>query len=889
MQTAAPGASARPSTASFAPVGERREPRLEAWVEALRWAALAVFLALLVFASLVQPLAGRVVWTVGVASLPLLFVLAGYHRWRHICPLAFFAQLPARWGRPGQRRASAWLQANYYYVVFSVFLVSLWLRLVATNGDGPAIAVFLVLLSLSAFAFGALYTGKTWCNYICPVSFVEKIYTEPRGLRETPNSQCVICTACKPACPDINQENGYWKEVRSAPKRLVYYAFPGLVFSFYFYYYLQAGTWEYYFGGRWTNEALLFQTAFLPGSDAGSAGFFFLPAAPRALAAALTLVLGALFSFALFSQLERHLGGWLRQRGKGMDEAGVRHTMFTIAAFSAFVTFYTFAGAPTLRLIPWTPHLFQILVVLAATLFLVRRLARTQRAFAEETLARYIIRRWEWTDIEPPKDLREAFLIHTIRAQSRATGYAQLLEIYKDAVREVVASGFVSPAEVQRLESLRSQLQISQADHETIMADLAEEERAAFLDPSRQVSAEKRLQLETYARALGSYLERVPASGGAPDDTFIRELRLEYGVTPEEHAAMLDKLLAGAEGTAGRLAEAFAIIESAAQTSAALEREPSPAGVFLQGLLDRRRERAVEGLLRGFQLATDQETAGLIREGLLSNDAASREAAVQALGATLAPAVAERLLNAHGQAAGVEAARATLLDSLRAHLSSADPYVRAAALYLLAERDGVNEQTLSSLTADDHGVVRETALCLRLQAGQEPGARDGQSELITIEKMIALRSVPIFSSLPPEDLAELARSGLEKEYLPGEPLCLEGDPGDEVFVLLAGEVKVLRTEGLEAKVVSAEKAGGFIGELAVLDPAPRAATVIAGVGGTRVLRLNGHAFRETLQANPAVAQEVIRTLAQRLRGTHTREVLPAGANANSNLGTRPRS
>ena len=35
-----------------------------------------------------------------------------------------------------------------------------------------------------------VFTGKTWCNYVCPVSFVEKLYTEPRGLRDTPNSQC---------------------------------------------------------------------------------------------------------------------------------------------------------------------------------------------------------------------------------------------------------------------------------------------------------------------------------------------------------------------------------------------------------------------------------------------------------------------------------------------------------------------------------------------------------------------------------------------------------------------------------------------------------------------------------------------------------------------------
>jgi polyferredoxin len=95
-----------------------------------------------------------------------------------------------------------------------------------------------MLLALTALLAGVVYTGKTWCNYLCPLSFIEKIYTEPQGLRETPNSQCEPCTACKKACPDINAENGYWKEIDCRSKRWVYYAFPGLVFGFYLYFYV---------------------------------------------------------------------------------------------------------------------------------------------------------------------------------------------------------------------------------------------------------------------------------------------------------------------------------------------------------------------------------------------------------------------------------------------------------------------------------------------------------------------------------------------------------------------------------------------------------------------------------------------------------------------------
>ena len=53
--------------------------------------------------------------------------------------------------------------------------------------------------------------------------------------------------------------------------------------------------------------------------------------------------------------------------------------------------------------------------------------------------------------------------------------------------------------------------------------------------------------------------------------------------------------------------------------------------------------------------------------------------------------------------------------------------------------------------------------------------------------------------------------------------------------------------------------------MAVLDPAPRSATLVAGAEGTRALRLNGDAFRAALDRDPTIAASVIRTLAQRLR------------------------
>ncbi len=868
MAVATPRPPATPITKS-APAKHKRaaEGEVEWWVEPIRWFALAVFIAVPVFAHMLQPYAGRVVWTVVVAAIPLFIVLVGYHRWRRICPLAFFAQIPVRLRRPGVKKASPWLQANYYYIPLAIFTASLWLRLIATNGDGHAISAFFVLISLGALIFGAFYTGKTWCNYICPVSFIEKIYTEPHGLRETPNSQCTKCTACKNLCPDINEENGYWKEIGMKSKRFAYFVFPGLVFGFYFYYYLQAGTWSAYFDGRWTDDPMVIHYAFMPGYDAQTAGFFFMPVIPRAVASIVTLAFCGLTSYFLLTQLERPIGKWVRRREPEADDARVRHVMFSIAAFTAFTTFYTFAGAPTLWRAPWAvPHLFLITVVLTATLFLARRLKRTQKVFAEETLAKNIIKRWEWTDIQPPRDLREAFLIHTIRTRESAKGQTQVIEIYKDAVRETLANGFVTREEVQLLESLRSQLQIKKADHEKVMAALAEEERAMISDPSKQISAEKRLQLETYKRALENYLERVLAAEGDADDSFILTLRAEYRVTKEEHAAVLDDLLGGAGGIATRLAEELGIIERTSHAINALEAEPSAAAHdLLKDLLRRRRVHAVDRLLRSLSFEPRDETSLIIRAGLCSNHRVQRQTAVEQLSAQIPPIVGERLITSHGETVSKQAELTTLASALRVQTESVDPYVRAVSLHVLAEQGGVGADMLARFGTDEHELVRETAAHLVERQGRETSAVGGHAGLSTVEKMIALRSAPIFSSLPPEGLAELGRSSAEHEYAAEEALCVQGESGNEVFILLAGGVNVLIGQGANAKVVAEEKAGGFIGEMAVLDPAPRSATVVAKAGGVRVLRLDGDAFRDALNTDAAIASGVIRTLAQRLR------------------------
>jgi hypothetical protein len=283
-------------------------------------------------------------------------------------------------------------------------------------------------------------------------------------------------------------------------------------------------------------------------------------------------------------------------------------------------------------------------------------------------------------------------------------------------------------------------------------------------------------------------------------------------------------------------------------------------------LMQRRRERAIDRVLQRLGLSSEGETGRRVREGLSAPDRATREAAVEGLRAHIPQATAAQLLSVYRATAEEEAALPTVIDILKARALSTDPYVRAVALHLLGELNGL-DATITQLQPDEHDVVRE--VCMAIQERMKaPGATaTAKGRLTTIEKMFALGAAPMFSHLTLQGIAELADASVDVEYAPGQILCEQDERGEEVFILLAGEVLILRGRGADEHVINIVGPGSLIGEMAVLDPAPRSATARAGAKGVHVLRLNGDAFREVLNANPTIASGIIRTLAQRLRGT----------------------
>ena len=100
---------------------------------------------------------------------------------------------------------------------------------------------------------------------------------------------------------------------------------------------------------------------------------------------------------------------------------------------------------------------------------------------------------------------------------------------------------------------------------------------------------------------------------------------------------------------------------------------------------------------------------------------------------------------------------------------------------------------------------------------------------------------------------------------PDELLFEEGAEGHAMYVVQSGAVTVSRGRGAELRPVASLGEGALFGELALLDEAPRSATVTAGPAGARVVEIDHALFIYLVGQQPAFALLVMQSMARRLR------------------------
>ena len=163
-------------------------------------------------------------------------------------------------------------------------------------------------------------------------------------------------------------------------------------------------------------------------------------------------------------------------------------------------------------------------------------------------------------------------------------------------------------------------------------------------------------------------------------------------------------------------------------------------------------------------------------------------------------------------------------------------------------------------------------LKLAAAAHEPPPTAEPHPEVHTMETMLALRRVPLFAHLSLEQLEAIGRFMTEAQYVAGEVVVREGEPGEELYVMLEGEALAVKSYGTPdaVELTSMSPSGvGYFGEIAIFDSAPRSATVVI-TRDARLLALDGARFMDLILQSPEISFEIFKVLTQRLRRAEER-------------------
>jgi CRP/FNR family transcriptional regulator, cyclic AMP receptor protein len=132
--------------------------------------------------------------------------------------------------------------------------------------------------------------------------------------------------------------------------------------------------------------------------------------------------------------------------------------------------------------------------------------------------------------------------------------------------------------------------------------------------------------------------------------------------------------------------------------------------------------------------------------------------------------------------------------------------------------------------------------------------------MITLEKVMFLRQVPLFERIPSAELVRLAEVTEEMVVPRGGVVFREGDFGEELFVIADGRVRIV----LNGRTLATLDKSDYFGEMSLLDGEPRSAGAEADTD-VLLLRISQKDFHQILRRHFDASLAVIRTLSQRLR------------------------
>jgi HEAT repeat protein len=404
-----------------------------------------------------------------------------------------------------------------------------------------------------------------------------------------------------------------------------------------------------------------------------------------------------------------------------------------------------------------------------------------------------------------------------------------------------------------------------------LLADVRADVRRAALAAAGRLRAPE-LWTDVAARLGDPACRRAAVAAlGAGGDSAVEALEIELGSSPlpvRRHAAralgrigteraasalreavdagdpvlrgeVADALVAaGAALDEERLARAARVEADAAARISAAVRDLDGADPVLAGALEGELAGVRRRLLRILETAEDAAAIGRVRDALARGAKEKRAYALEALDVALPGRL-----------------RAVVLPVME----DLAPEERVARLEEFPQVALGRQERLSALARDER-MTGWTRACAARAAGLGESDGFGGIAMQTIEKVLCLKGTPMFEEASEEILADVAAILEERDVRAGELIIRKGDAGDGMYVIVRGKVRVFDGE----RTITELGERDIFGELALLDPEPRAASV-AAVADTRLFRLDREAFGELMAGNIEIVRGVLHVLCERLR------------------------
>ncbi|HLO46820.1 MAG TPA: cyclic nucleotide-binding domain-containing protein [Kamptonema sp.] len=873
-------------------------------------------------------LGAPIFWGVVIPLIVFMLLVFGHEAWRRICPLSFLSQIPRALGKQRQNKIAdkktgkiryelakvkkdSWLAQNHLYLQFGLLYLGLCLRILIVNSDRVLLGIFLILTILCAIAVGYLYGGKSWCQYFCPMSPVQKIFSEPRGVfnsqahfgdRQTiTQSMCrtigeegkeqSACVACKSPCIDIDAERSYWDGITKADRKFLYYGYLGLVIGFFVYSYLFAGNWDYYFSGNWAHQDNQLSGLFKP-------GFYIFGKSipiPKIVAAPLTLAGFCYATYFLGQKVEKMYKAHLLRNGRFISQEQIQHQIFTLCTFISFNFFFVFGGRQfTALLIDPIEYVYNISIVILSTVWLYRTWGRNQELYLRESLASRLRKQLSslklnisklcegrsLEDLNPDEIYVLAKILPDFTREKR-------LEAYKGVLKEAIEEGWAtSSSSLEVLQQMRIQLEITDSEHATVLAALGVED-PELLNPEKQRSRENVLRLESYRKALGkmiSFHRRRSARGLGSDllevvegnkslDEIIKNnpkalkaLKRQYAISWEEE----EQILAEFDRDADQLRKANILLHQ-------LQTVTFPDLTLSQPLLPE-----VVVALRFLRLTVEQQQWIVTRSLLeilecigLTNAASNIARRLSSLKISVLPILLKDTADAweqrlkpqiisllkqsekNGGADAEQDSPKELVSHLEALVQQPEPIIQIACLYVLYyldfQRSKAIARQLLSLNQTANAFVEETAQKLTHWA---TSPESPPATFKTVEKLVCLLNSEFLRGMKSETLIDLAYQGQVKSYGANHIISDRENPCQGLLCLWEGEAQIRSVLASGETIVESFLPGQTLNEIEFITYAERHPIVLVTVRDSRFLEIPTDTFEFILSRDNSFARRV---------------------------------